>query len=144
MFRSRTTFLRKLSALPPCSFHDSSCLQPLLFPICRPSVPLTCLSGILSLLGLLSVGSVSRLTSYNLHFWSCYRHTTTHQPLLPTLVIRRAIDLERLLWRGERGDREETKIGTYVVAVGPSILNCGFLTTNVQTSSHDLYIDRWP
>jgi hypothetical protein len=51
------------------------------------------------------------------------------------------------LGKRERWDRviiERVEMGTYVVAVGPSILNCGFLTTKVQTSSHDLYIDRWP
>jgi len=70
-------------------------------------------------------------------------------PLHISLCILRSVygelsDLKRLLCRPERGARRETEIGTYVVAVGPSILNCGFLTTNVQTSSHDLYIDRWP
>jgi hypothetical protein len=53
-------------------------------------------------------------------------------------------DLRRPFCVAGRGGRGETEIMTYVVAVGPSILNCGFLTTNVQTSSHDLYIDRWP
>lgn len=44
--------------------------------------------------------------------------------------------------QGETEEDDESR--TYVVAVGPSILNCGFLTTNVHTSSHDLYIDKWP
>ena len=43
-----------------------------------------------------------------------------------------------------RGEDEVRKGMTYEVAVAPSILNTGSLTTKVQTSSHDLYIDRCP
>jgi len=66
-------------------------------------------------------------------------------PLHISLCILRSLAITGLdTGRRLRSCREETKSGTYVVAVGPSILNCGFLTTKVQTSSHDLYIDKWP
>ena len=107
---------------------------------------------VLLLFPILGIGG---FTSYNLDFlgrhalspvvWSASRPLNRPHTIKRASFRRKEIQRDDILRFGiVRGEDKVRKGMTYEVAVAPSILNTGSLTTKVQTSSHDLYIDRCP